>query len=102
MKTEKLFHELLGLGMNWEVQECEFDHIQGVVRIKIAETAHLWEMERSPGEGLPKPSSMTIRKSWFGDISMCLNTVARFDAACRVDNAARAERFIESRRLGKD
>ncbi|MEN9469177.1 MAG: hypothetical protein RL630_1475, partial [Verrucomicrobiota bacterium] len=26
MKTEKLFHELLGLGMNWEVQECEFDH----------------------------------------------------------------------------
>jgi hypothetical protein len=37
--------------MNWEVQECEFDHIQGVVRIKIAETAHLWEMERSPGEG---------------------------------------------------
>ena len=41
MKTEKLFHELLGLGMNWEVQECEFDHIQGVVRIKIAETAHL-------------------------------------------------------------
>jgi len=28
MKTEKLFHEFLGLGMNWEVQECEFDHIQ--------------------------------------------------------------------------
>jgi hypothetical protein len=39
MKTEKLFHELLGLGMKWEVQECEFDHIQGVVRIKILDTA---------------------------------------------------------------
>ncbi len=51
MKSEKLFYELLGLGMNWEVQVCEFDHIQGVVRITIAETSHLWEMERSIGEG---------------------------------------------------
>jgi hypothetical protein len=37
--------------MNWEVQECEFDHIAGVVGIKIAETAPLWDMERSPREG---------------------------------------------------
>ena len=51
MKTEKLFHELLGLGMNWEVQECEFDHQEGVVRIKVGETRYLWEMERSPGDG---------------------------------------------------
>lgn len=51
MKTEKLFHELLGLGMNWEVLECEFDSRLGVVRIRIGETAHLWDMERSPGEG---------------------------------------------------
>lgn len=51
MKTEKLFHELLGLGMNWEVLECEFDSSLGVVRIRIGETAHLWDTERSPGEG---------------------------------------------------
>lgn len=51
MKTEKLFHELLGLGMNWEVLECEFDSRLGVVRIRIGETAHLWDVERSPGEG---------------------------------------------------
>jgi hypothetical protein len=39
MKTEKLFHELLGLGMKRGGQECEFDHIQGVVRIMIPDTA---------------------------------------------------------------
>jgi transposase len=51
MTPEKLFHELLGLGLNWRVEECEFDREQGVVRLKIAETEHLWEVERSPGAG---------------------------------------------------
>lgn len=51
MKTEKLFHDLLGLGMNWEVLECEFEKSEGIVRILVAETSHLWEIERSPGEG---------------------------------------------------
>jgi transposase len=37
--------------MNWEVLECEFDSRLGVVRIRIGETAHLWDVERSPGEG---------------------------------------------------
>jgi hypothetical protein len=68
MKTEKLFHELLGLRMNWEVQECEFDHIQGVVRIKIAETAHLWEMERKTS--VPK-------RKWFLTSFMSLLQQAR-------------------------
>ena len=30
MTPEKLFHELLGLGMNWAVKECEFDRESGV------------------------------------------------------------------------
>ena len=35
MKTEKLFHDLLGLGMNWEVLECEFEKTEGIVRIRV-------------------------------------------------------------------
>jgi transposase len=51
MTPEKLFHELLGLGMNWVVKECDFDRESGVVRLRIEETSHLWEVERSPGAG---------------------------------------------------
>jgi transposase len=51
MTPEKLFHELLGLGLDWEVTECEFDHREGVVRLHVVETEHLWEVERSPGVG---------------------------------------------------
>jgi transposase len=51
MTPEKLFHELLGLGLNWEVKECEFDRREGVVHLRIEETEHLWEVERSPGAG---------------------------------------------------
>ena len=48
---EKLFHELLGLGLNWKVTECEFDSESGVVRLRIEETEHLWKVKRSPDEG---------------------------------------------------
>jgi len=48
MTPEKLFHELLGLGMKWEVTECEYDRKEGVVRLAIRETAELWKSERSP------------------------------------------------------
>lgn len=51
MTPEKLFHELLGLGINWIVTECEFDRISGVVRIRIEETPMLWESERCPESG---------------------------------------------------
>ena len=51
MTPEKLFHELLGLVLNWEVRECEFDRVSGVVRLRIAEREHLWQAERSPGTG---------------------------------------------------
>ena len=48
MTPEKLFHELLGLGMKWEVLECEYDRKEGVVRLSIRETPELWKSERSP------------------------------------------------------
>lgn len=51
MTPEKLFHEMLGLGLNWEVKDCEFDRKEGVVRLRVAETKHLWENERSPEVG---------------------------------------------------
>ena len=43
MTPEKLFHELLGLGLNWEVVESRFDHKSGTVGLEIRETARLWE-----------------------------------------------------------
>lgn len=43
MTPEKMFHELLGLGMKWEVVECEFDRDKGTVRLRIQETAELWK-----------------------------------------------------------
>lgn len=51
MTPEKLFHELLGLGLNWKVEECEFKHEEGVVSLVICETEHLWETERCPESG---------------------------------------------------
>ena len=51
MTPEKLFHELLGLGLNWKVEECEFKREDGVVYLRIRETEHLWEIERCPESG---------------------------------------------------
>ncbi|HEY3855743.1 MAG TPA: hypothetical protein VGO67_15250, partial [Verrucomicrobiae bacterium] len=51
MTPEKLFHELLGLGLNWEVIESRFDHKNGTVYLEIKETARLWEGLRCPQEG---------------------------------------------------
>lgn len=51
MTPEKLFHELLGLGLNWKVEECEFKREEGVVYLRIGETEHLWESERCPESG---------------------------------------------------
>ena len=49
MTPEKLFHDLLGLGLNWEVIESRFEG--GTVFLEIRETAHLWEVTRCPKEG---------------------------------------------------
>ena len=51
MTPEKLFHELLGLGLNWRVEECEFKREEGVVSLLLGETGHLWESERCPESG---------------------------------------------------
>lgn len=48
MTPEKLFHELLGLGLNWEVVESRFDHKSGTVFLAIQETARLWDSVRCP------------------------------------------------------
>ena len=51
MTPEKLFHELLGLGLNWKVEECEFNQVDGVVYLRICETEQFWESERCPENG---------------------------------------------------
>jgi len=43
MTPEKLFHELLGLGLNWEVIESRFERESGTVFLEIRETPRLWE-----------------------------------------------------------
>jgi transposase len=48
MTPEKLFHELLGLGLNWEVVESRFDQKSGTVYLEIRETARVWELVRCP------------------------------------------------------
>jgi hypothetical protein len=51
MTPEKLFHELLGLGLNWEVVESRFERESGTVFLEIRETAQLWESLRCPQDG---------------------------------------------------
>ena len=51
MTPEKLFHELLGLGLNWEVVESRFERESGTVFLEIRETPRLWESTRCPKEG---------------------------------------------------
>ena len=46
MTPEKLFHELLGLGLNWEVVESRFERESGTVFLEIRETTKLWESVR--------------------------------------------------------
>lgn len=48
MTVEKMFHELLGLGLNWEVVESRFDKVSGTVFLEIRETPRLWDSVRCP------------------------------------------------------
>jgi len=41
MTLEELFHELLGLGLNWEVIKIRFERESGTVFLEIRETARL-------------------------------------------------------------
>jgi transposase len=51
MTPEKLFHELLGLGLNWEVVESRFERESGTVFLEIREVSQLWESTRCPQDG---------------------------------------------------
>jgi transposase len=51
MTPEKLFHDLLGLGLNWEVVESRFERERGAVGLELRETARLWESVRCPEDG---------------------------------------------------
>ena len=46
-----MFHELLGLGMKWEVKESRFERESGTVILEIQEKAELWEGLRCPKDG---------------------------------------------------
>ena len=48
MTPEKLFHELLGLGLKWEVVESHFDRESGTVFLEIRETQALWGSVHCP------------------------------------------------------
>ena len=48
MTPEKLFHELLGLGLKWEVVESRFERESGTVFLEIRETPRLWESVHCP------------------------------------------------------
>jgi transposase len=51
MATDKLFHELLGLGLNWEVVESRFERERSTLVLEIRETAALWNQQRCPKDG---------------------------------------------------
>jgi transposase len=51
MTPEKMFHEMLGLGMNWEVKESRFERESGTVFLEIQERAELWQGLRCPKDG---------------------------------------------------
>jgi transposase len=42
MTPEKLFHEMLGLGSDWEVVNCQFEESASLVSLEIRETPSLW------------------------------------------------------------
>jgi transposase len=53
MTPERLFRDLLGLSLNWEVTESRFDSASGTVFLEIRETPKLWEFVRCPKDGHP-------------------------------------------------
>lgn len=51
MTPESLFHQMLGLGTDWEVWDCRFDVQTGLVTLHIRETPELWASYRCPDDG---------------------------------------------------
>ena len=48
MTPEKLFHQMLGLADQWEVVQCEFDQVAGLVRLQVRETKGFWSAYKCP------------------------------------------------------
>jgi transposase len=51
MKLESIFHQLLGLGAEWEVRGLEVRAADGTVEMRIAETEALWSRARCAEDG---------------------------------------------------
>jgi len=51
MTPEALFHELLGLGLNWEVSASRFELASSTVLLELRERPSLWESARCPQDG---------------------------------------------------
>jgi len=52
MKLESLFHQLLGLGSNWEVVCLRLLEPDGTVEIEIRETVELWRDQKCAVDGV--------------------------------------------------
>ncbi|HEY9175393.1 MAG TPA: hypothetical protein VI136_24165 [Verrucomicrobiae bacterium] len=48
MTPEKLFTELLGLGLKWRVTECVFHKDRGRVDLQFEPPDEVWKLERCP------------------------------------------------------
>lgn len=48
MTPERMFGELLGLGLKWCVNECTFHKDQGRVELEIEHTEEVWKLEHCP------------------------------------------------------
>ena len=51
MTPERMFQDLLGLGLSWEVVESRFEVESGTVFLEIRETAKVWDLVRCPQDG---------------------------------------------------
>jgi transposase len=51
MTPERMFQDLLGLGLNWEVIGSRFEAESGTVFLEIGETSKLWDLTRCPQDG---------------------------------------------------
>src|SRR5688572_6287080 len=48
MTPEKLFHQMLGLGSDWEVATCSFEKEEGVVALEIRALPNPFKNQRCP------------------------------------------------------
>ena len=89
MTPEKLFHDLLGLGLSWEVTESCFEHERGTVVLQLRATSALW-----PGLHCPKCRGHAFcydhPKELLCGISPSSSTAANSLAAGRAPGAAAA------------